>query len=703
MNPSTHNPDDSGARDGCAVPGRKIDPRRSVRAHAPLALVTLVVVLLAGFPIAWKKGKRTYAAQAVVYVSPRFLKNLDDDKEFELQSNSQYREFVQQNVRTVDRYDIMEESVRRLSQQGHSWQHNRETLEQAARRLQGELKILPVPDTYQISVQLEDDKPERLAETVNTVVTVFLEKSRDEDFYGRDLRLASLQQEERSLQADIASLAKDKDDIAQELAVSVFSESFSNPFDQLLVGSKQALAVARQKHIVSEAQLKSLERPTLTDAPNGLQAYASEMARKDTDITSLQSNLNFRRNDLLAKLAGMRPNHPGRAEIEAELKQIDVVSQSKREDLEGTYASILLAQRQAEAGADARAEDETEKQVSEQAAQAIWYSHNYQKGINIRYEMERARKRLEAVEDRMDFVQQEGRAPGFARLFSAARYPIEPMSGGRKKPILILLVLAAALSVAGPLALDYFDPRLLSPNEVEKLLGFAPLGFTLAPSETESKNVNPVFDQSVSDQLVAGQKDRLRRLAAAIERDSERNGSRSFLFVPVNADAGVAEAVGGIARELAVLGHAPEVVATATHPRMAQAATAGAGSDSTISVPVPDDSVRFGSLRRRVLDTMRTGAIVLIPANTFSTDAETELLASCCDVVVLTLKSALTTNAELKAAIRTLDNIHPKALAALVTSHDPDPALPEIRLGLSFIRAAWSRRRRSRAGSEQHS
>ena len=104
------------------VPGRKIDPLRSLRAHAGLAILIFAAILLAGFSLALKKGKHSYSTQAVIYISPRFLKNLDDDKEFELQSNSQYREFVQQNVRTIDRYDIVEEAVKRLGKEKHLWQ-----------------------------------------------------------------------------------------------------------------------------------------------------------------------------------------------------------------------------------------------------------------------------------------------------------------------------------------------------------------------------------------------------------------------------------------------------------------------------------------------------------------------------------------------------------------------------------------------------
>lgn len=653
---------------------RKLHPVRSLRAHAALAMLLFVLIVAGGFRIAWKKGKPRYASQAVIYVSPRFLKNMQDDKEFELQSNSQYREFVQQNVRTIDRYDIVQEAVRRLSRQGQPWQRPNEPEDHAVQRLQGELKILPVPDTYQITVRLEGEQRDFLAETVNAVAAVFLERSREEDFYGRDQRLASLQEEEQELKTSIAAAASEKDKIAQQLAVSVFSESFSNPFDQLLVGSKQALAAARQKQIVSDAALDALQKQLASGSNNGLHAYADELARKDADMTSLQSNLNFRRSELLSKRAGMLPNHPGRIEIESQLRQIDEVAGSKREDLEKAYASILLTQRQAEAAADDRAARDLSRQVEQQAAQAIWYSHNYQKGINIRYEMERSRKRLEDIQDRIDFVLQEGRAQGFARMFSLARRPLEPLSGGRKKPVLILVLCATAASLVLPLALDYLDPRLHSPDEAEKLLGFAPLGFTLAPSYNGAGN------------------DRIRRLAAAIEREAERNNSRSFVFVPVNAAVLIEDTVEGIAHELLALGHDVKMLG-----QTAAARHCTAGAVSAAAELHRDSAQRpFGATRSRLRGLVERGVIVLFSAEPFSENPETELLVSCCDVVVLALRSGETRKADVQAALRTLEDIKPRAMAALVTGHDPNPPLPEIRLGFTTAREVWRKFARER-------
>src|SRR5579872_725532 len=77
--------------------GPRIDPIGSIRKHPLFAIAVFVLIAILGAPLAWIKGKSTYSTSAVIFVSPKFLANLQDDKEFELQSNSQYREYVQQN------------------------------------------------------------------------------------------------------------------------------------------------------------------------------------------------------------------------------------------------------------------------------------------------------------------------------------------------------------------------------------------------------------------------------------------------------------------------------------------------------------------------------------------------------------------------------------------------------------------------------
>ena len=163
------------------VTGPGLDPLASLRAHWVMAVLIVLAVIAIGLPVAWWKGQPKYSATAVIFVSPRFLANLEDNKEFDLQSNSQYREYVQQNVRTINRFDILEEALKRIGPLQSVWVRPKESLEHATERLQADLTVEPVTDTYQIAITLEADKKAGLAALVDSIANIYLEKAKTEE------------------------------------------------------------------------------------------------------------------------------------------------------------------------------------------------------------------------------------------------------------------------------------------------------------------------------------------------------------------------------------------------------------------------------------------------------------------------------------------------------------------------------------------
>jgi len=181
------------------ISGRGIKPLVSLRAHRTLAIALAITIAVLGLPIAWVKGRAAYYTEAVVHVSPRFVKNLDDDIELEFQSNSQYLQYVQQQVRTINRKDIGRDAIQNLGDRQDLWRAEGESLQDAAKRLQSALAIRSVPDTYLITVGLEGPRPEGIAEVVNTVVSTYLTRQKSEEFYANDERIENLQGERTRL------------------------------------------------------------------------------------------------------------------------------------------------------------------------------------------------------------------------------------------------------------------------------------------------------------------------------------------------------------------------------------------------------------------------------------------------------------------------------------------------------------------------
>src|SRR5580704_12382673 len=161
--------------------GAAISLTRSLRRHFALAVFVSCLIVAAGLPIAWKKGTPVYSTTAVVYVSPHFVANLQDGKEVEAKSDTQYHDYIQQNAKTINRYDIVLDALQRLGARKSTWLESPdEPMEHAVERLQGALAIVPVLDTYQITISLESTRKDGLADIVNGVVNGFIRSAKSE-------------------------------------------------------------------------------------------------------------------------------------------------------------------------------------------------------------------------------------------------------------------------------------------------------------------------------------------------------------------------------------------------------------------------------------------------------------------------------------------------------------------------------------------
>jgi uncharacterized protein involved in exopolysaccharide biosynthesis len=611
---------------------RKIDVFASLRRHKKMGIIAFFVVLALGFPLAFLLGRPTYSTQAVIYISPRFAKNLEDDKELELQSNQQYREFVQQNVRTINRYDIVEETLKRLGDHRSQWQLHGETDRRAIERLQAALKIQAVPDTYQITVELESKQKQGLDEIVNTLVNVFLEKSHQEDFFDNDQRLNNLKTERDRIDEQIQKNMAEKTRISSLLGVSSFSEGFANPYDKLLVDAKGSLAAARERQITADAQLESLKNA------GAAKAYGSDLASKDAALTSLQANLNSRRSELLKTISGLSPNHPGRKAAETELAQLDSVLLHKSDELTAKYINNLLQQRSAESFAAYKTEKGLEKEVQDQSDRAAFYSTNFQHALEVGADIEHERQRLDAVDSRISFLMLESSAPGFARFFSRA-LPADMPAGGKKRRIAMMaMFLGILLGIGLPVAADFIDPRIHTAGDAGSVLGFKPM----AEMPVES--------------LHGEYRARLARFAAAIEREMLQRGSHIFLFTPLAGFPAATKLLADLRDELNSISFTTALI-DETQGRISS---------------VEDESFSALAARRAMLAAAEEHQVVLVAARSIQDDAHVESLIHFADVCMISVQACISEKYALKQAAQHLERCNPKAVGCVVTDVAPE-------------------------------
>ena len=203
--------------------GFRINVLRSIKIH--MIAASLVAIVTCGLGLAvLLRHKPFYSATAILYVSPNFPKTLTDDREQQFQ----YETYIQEEIHTVDRYDVIADAIKKLPV--GMWRSPGESEESAVARLQHMLEIERIGATYQMGITLMGSRPANLAEIVNAVANTYVEKTKDEQFYGRDQRLDTLRQERSRVQSDLDSLLQEQAEIARSLGVAVVNTAGGQPF-----------------------------------------------------------------------------------------------------------------------------------------------------------------------------------------------------------------------------------------------------------------------------------------------------------------------------------------------------------------------------------------------------------------------------------------------------------------------------------------
>jgi succinoglycan biosynthesis transport protein ExoP len=657
---------------------RPLRPLASLLAHPRIALAAMVLVIAAGIPYAWVKGKSTYVAQALLQVAPRYMKNLRDDQELDFQSNSQYRQFVQQQIETLRRHDVMLAAVARIDEAGGQWRQAHETPRTAAERLQRAIGLAAVPDSYLISVSIDGDGPAGLAKIVNAVTAAYLEVAQQEQLFGSAKRRENLQTRHAAIAAELEARTKRRQELARKLGVSTFVETDLNPFDKLYVDARGALAEAKRRRFDAESRLAAFAKNNAVEP--ALQS-PRDLVALDPGLNALKTNLYKRRADLTSATSGLADAHPAAVGAREEVAEIDaeVAGHTRIVSAEasGAVRAKLVAAVAEARDVEAQLEQEAERQRLNSGERAALYGD----GLELTAEIAALRKELDRIADRQNFFDVEANAPGFAFIATPALDPELPASGGRRK--LLLLVLAAALGagLAAPMARDLLARRILTARDVAHILGFAPLGWTAAPDAPGAAAFNH---------------HQLRRVAGGLLRERDRHDSRAILFAGARSDAATTTTVFALARILAELGVRSIVVSTrddgtdlryrTQRPGLADVLDGHATATEAIVPRAGDLPARMrsaaepdglGSLRR-LPDVLATLALdhdlILLDGPSILTTADAELLAAGVCAVTLVADARTDLCRDVRRAADRLSLLAPRSVGAVVIDVDPGRA-----------------------------
>lgn len=645
-------------------PGRRLQPFENLRRHSRLALLAGVAVLLAGIPFILIKGTPTYQATATVQVAPRYMKNLKDDNELDFQSNSQYRQFVEQQTRTINRPDVVADALRTLAAgpAGDPWRRDGETERRSVERLQRSLRIAAVPDTYLVQVSLAGSEKEGLAEVVNAVVESYITRSREEQVYGSGERASRLKAREAELLALIDAATGQRSDIARELGVTAFKEDDINPFDRLAQKLRENVAEARARRFDAEAKLAAFGRSGETDLTT---RSVLENVLIDPGLNSLKSNLNKRRAELVTNMSGLAPEHPGYIAARQELAEIDAEIRKNADQLTGQVRDGL-GKRFTTAVDQARAfETDLARELAQTEARSEAYALRYNRAVALSVDLEQLRKELETIRERLNFLAVENGSLGFVRPVTAATEPDLPFGTGKKKLLLLVLAAALAAGLVVPQLAELVLRRIRDAGDAQRALGFAPTGWIAERSDASGERL--ALDQ-------------VKRLASALLRDQDRHGTRAIAFTGIRQGGGTTTLVRDLARCFAGMGISALALEANTAgfdpARRGGLAALLSNADACPDIQCTEGicTLPVGSERLDRLDALapvlerlsRDYRFILIDAPPLLSSSDSELIIRATGNVIAVIEADALSEGEVREAARLLARLDPPSVGAVV-------------------------------------
>jgi polysaccharide biosynthesis transport protein len=653
-----------------SLPGRAFQPLNSLHNQARLVGVMFFVVALLGLPLVFIMGQPSYQSTATLQVSPRYMKNLRDDIELEFQSNTQFLQFIEQQARTVNRYDVVELALEQLNASGQKlWHREGESDRRAIERLQGSLAIRHVRNTYLLQVSLVTDEPEGVDKILNAVIAAFLDRAREEQVFAADERVESLKQREQDLIEQIEAMTTERMVIGQELGFTYFNPDNVNPFDirtRQLQGDYQQ---ARVQRIEAQSRLNAflIQGETDTSLPSIQQALLT-----DPGLNSLKASLNMRRAELLTSTSGLSSTHPATLDAQLELARIEQEINSREAELRERLSAGVESRYRTSTYHAGEVEAQLEQMLGELTLQSGAYAEGFNRAVSLTNHLQLLWSELDSVRERLNFFEAEETSPGFTRLVTAALPPLYPTGTGKKKLLLMVLVVAAALSLATPIVIDLFDSRIRTVNDAHRTLGFAPLSWIINAEEAEHK----LFAE-----------DQLRRLASGLIRDGNRHNTRHIVITSVRPGGGTTWIARSLTSTLNRLGFPAVVIeANAFRPDAVYgtgnglaAALAGDGGHLDINMADPnipslpvgssDDTLSLGNLQRlpAILSSLSQDyRFVIVDAPPLLSCADAELIVGAGDAVLLVAEAGSISKGELSRAGRLLKNIDPPVVGTIV-------------------------------------
>ena len=426
---------------------------------------------------------------------------------------------------------------------------NQEDISDAAISLGNRLQIEHTYGTYFISISLEGSRPEGLAAVINASMDAFLEQTALESEGKESRRLEYLEAEKARVETEIADLTKQYKSISMEVGTMDFRE-VGNIQNTILEGLQQKYIDAYTLRITKENEMKAAIREAAALQSLSIDAEVEDFVLRSSVASEMDIQTYQQIQELKESLEGLAENNPDRQIIEDQIENLsdsldylkDMLKTQTRQILESKrnatlQEKIILAQTGFEAAQ--AAEQELKEKIDSVMSNKMSISNKILDGQQIETEIENCQVLLTRLEERINVLRLEARAPGRISIATQALKPKGPAGSNFKKLIMYCFILAFGGVTFICVFFDICDKRVRSRKNIMDALG-AKVTWPISNYDLTKTEDIPFARATLDDSLNVVSK-AMHSLTIRLDKERRENQAKIAVFTGVDANSGTTE------------------------------------------------------------------------------------------------------------------------------------------------------------------
>jgi uncharacterized protein involved in exopolysaccharide biosynthesis len=647
---------------------------RSLRMHRGLAIAVTIVVCLAIAAFGLSR-KAEYQAQSLIYVQPVTAKLMTDATSGAYDA-ARYDSYIQQQLQTIVRSDILSEALRKLPP--GTWQRPGESEQSAIARLQKDLDVERVLGSYQLSITLKGNNAAAITAVVNQVTAAYLEKGRGDELAQSDQQLQILTEDRQHIQDDLEKDRQEQAGLSSVLGVADTAGVAGDPYDVQLETLRQQVAAATSAHEIATAELASVSSNGAQPSA-ALNAAAEETTGADPGLTALETSNMQRRSFLTSQMSGLTPSNPVYKQDQQELALLNQSLDDAATSLRVKAGKQLQGKLRLDVSRAADVQSRLESQLAQQTAIATSSTPKLQRAADVAADIVRLQARFTDVDNAVNSLQLEHSSSGLVHLSLGATQPQRPLPSKR------LLILALAFPVGlffgalAAVARRMIDPKVYIAEDVQSVLQFQPMTVLPNPLDVTTR---------VVDEFML-------RLAAGVDQAHRAADVRTYVFTATSPDVGITDLVASLAVKMNQIGYRTMILE----------ASAALHNLSPAEQEIPDDwdetdlvtasETRIAPLKRESFaaenfERLKENVdLLFIEALPILSSAEAEFVSRLADATILVAESAQTTRRDLSSSLALVRRLGASGVAAVLKDVNLRDADDEF---IASVRSVESRR-----------